>query len=75
LIDLQSCFTQSVGATSVVGRSPQGETEDVATPDSFGETRFEGLLSVGGDALLSADLLPKQRLQLVGLFPNVMIKC
>jgi hypothetical protein len=43
--------------------------------DSSGETRFEGLPSVGGDALcLSADLLPKQRPPLVGLFPDPMIK-
>jgi len=61
-----------VVATSLVGRSPQRETEDVATPgESFGETRFEGLLSVGGDALrMSANLFPKP---LVGLFPDVMI--
>ena len=64
-------------ATSLVGRSPQGETEDVATlEESFGETRFEGVLSVRGDVLcLSVDLLPKQRPPLVGLFPDVIIKC
>ena len=40
--------------------------------ESFRVTRFEGLLSVGGDAFfLSADLLPKQRPPLVGLFPDV----
>jgi hypothetical protein len=63
-----------VAATNLVGRSPQGQTEDVAMPgESFGETRFEGLFSVGGDALcLSADLLPKQP---VGVFPDVMVKC
>jgi len=67
LINLQSQVTRLVAATSLVGRSPHEETEDVATPEeSFGEPRFEGLLSVGGDALcLSADLLPKQRLTLV----------
>jgi hypothetical protein len=65
-----------VVATSLVGRSPQGETEDVATSDeSLGATHFEGLLSVGGDVLCpSADLLPKQRPPLVGLFPDTMIK-
>ena len=51
---------------------------DVATPEQspFGETRFEGLLSVGGDDALcpSADLLPKQRPPLVSLLPDVMIK-
>jgi hypothetical protein len=65
-----------VAAPSLVGHSPQGETEYVATPEeSPGETRFEGLLSAGGDALcLSADLLLKQRPPSVGLFPDVMIK-
>ena len=66
-----------MATTSLVGHSPRGETEDVEMPDSdsFGETRFEAKLSVGGDALhVSADLLPKQRPPLVGLFPDVMIK-
>ena len=41
--------------------------------ESFGDTRFEGLPSVGGYALcLSADLLPKN---LVDPFPDVMVKC
>lgn len=49
--------------------------EDVAAAEeSFGEMRFEGLLSVGGDALcLSSDLLLKQRPPLVSLFPDVMM--
>lgn len=42
----------------------------------FEETHFEGLLSVRGDALcLFADLLPKLRSLLVGLFPDVMTRC
>jgi hypothetical protein len=64
-----------VAATTLLGRSPQGEMEDVAAPEeSFGEMRFEGLLSVGGDALcLSTDLLLKQRPPLVSLFPDVLM--
>jgi hypothetical protein len=73
LIDLQPQVTQSVGATSLIGRSPQGETEDVAIPEeSFEETRFERLLSVGDALCLSANLFPKS---LVDHFPDVMIKC
>jgi hypothetical protein len=73
LIDLQSQVTRSVAATNLVGRSPQREAEDVATPEeSFGETRFERPLSVGDALCLSANLFPKP---LVGLFPDVMIKC
>ena len=77
LIDLRSEVTWSVAATGLIGRSPRGESEDVAMPESFGETHFEGLLSVGGDALCrSADLMPKQRSPppLVSLFPDMMIK-
>ncbi len=59
-------------ATSLVGHSPQGETEGVVMlepEESFGETRFEGLLF---DVLcLYADLLPKQKPPLAGLFPDL----
>lgn len=66
-----------MATASLVGHSPRGETEDVEKPESesLGETRFEAMLFVGGDALrVSADLLPKRRPPVVGLFPDVKIK-
>ena len=55
-----------------------GTTEAVATPEpkkSLGETCFEGVPFVGGNALcLSADLLQKQKPPRVCHFPNVVIR-